>query len=74
MKIYQLSMDEKTHASIKRSAAEVNESIKDFILNATKERIKTVEYFRLNRELQKDVKNRDSLDFLEVESIHDIFK
>ncbi len=70
---YLLEMDKSIHNTIKVFSALAGETMKDFILKAANERIKTVKFF-MNKELQKDIKNRNNINFIEVNSIKDIFK
>ena len=74
MKTYPLVLDDTIHTAIKHSAKISGESIKGFIMKAIKARLNIEDYIKTNKELQNDLKNWDTIDFIEIKSIKELFK
>jgi len=73
MKTYPLVLENDLHSSIKHSADIRGETIKDFIMKSIKARLDPADYIKSNKELQKDLKNKNKINFIEIDSIEELF-
>lgn len=74
MKTYPLVLEDNIHMAIKHTAESRGISIKDFILNSIKVSLNFEDYIKSNKDLQEDLKNWNSIDFIEIDSVSELFQ
>jgi len=73
MKTYPLHFEDSLHEIIKTNAEKSGESIREFIEKSIKLRLSPENYVKSNKNLVKDIKNKNKIDFVKIKNIEDLF-